>query len=364
MMYLETQRGKVGMKTKRLNPELGATAGCTVRAMEAFPEATGIKGDAYFGSVACASALAVRGFEGVMQVKQNHGLYPKAIIQEALKNSPGGVSIILKGTAPNEQVLYAIGYKYSSKKVLFFIMTSKAGSTKPGKPYEMKYTDPHGNVCTRLVERPAVLSEFFADSNKIDAHNQARQFELGLEKSWVTQDPYFRLATTLLGISVVDAWKLGDYHRLFNWSRKNPIGIRYFAGILAKQLIVSSSHLSQPIGRFAPSLCEFSDPFHSSSVSSMSPDDPKLLIPIRTLVDCNGQQHHQVSFPVSQQPNGRKCTKKRNCKTCQEYGIRKAVRFYCFPCGLSAAFCCDEDNDCFLGHVSQVKSNRSRRSAV
>jgi hypothetical protein len=31
---------------------------------------------------------------------------------------------------------------------------------------------------------------------------------------------------------------------------------------------------------------------------------------------------------------------------------------------LSAAFCCDEDNDCFVGHVSQVKSNRSRRGAV
>jgi len=208
----------------------------------------------------------------------------------------------------------------------------------------MKYTDPHGNVYTRLVECPKVLSEFFADSNKIDAHNQARQFELGLEKSWVTQDPFFRLATTLLGISVVDAWKLGDYHRLFNWSRKNPIGIRYFAGILAKQLIASSSHLGQPIGRFAPSLCELSYPFqeiesrnnisfdslNSSSVSSISPDDPKLLIPIRTLVDCNGQQHHQVSFPVSQQPNGRKCTKKRNCKTCQEYGIAKLFVFIVF----------------------------------
>ena len=55
--------------------------------------------------------LAVRGYEAVLQVKQNHGLYPKAIIEEALNNAPGGVSIILKGTAPNKQVLYAIGYK-------------------------------------------------------------------------------------------------------------------------------------------------------------------------------------------------------------------------------------------------------------
>ena len=39
-----------------------------------------------------------------MQVKQNHGLYPKAIIEEALNNAPGGVSIVLKGTAPNDQI--------------------------------------------------------------------------------------------------------------------------------------------------------------------------------------------------------------------------------------------------------------------
>ena len=47
----------------------------------------------------------VRGFEGVLQVKQNHGFYPKGIIEEALNNAPGGVSIVLKGTTYNEQVL-------------------------------------------------------------------------------------------------------------------------------------------------------------------------------------------------------------------------------------------------------------------
>ena len=36
-------------------------------------------------------------------------------------------------------------------------------------------------------------------------------------------DLYFCLAMTLLGISVVDAWKLGDCHQLFNWLRKTPL---------------------------------------------------------------------------------------------------------------------------------------------
>jgi hypothetical protein len=52
-------------------------------------------------------------------------------------------------------------------------MTSNAGSTELGRPYEMKYTDPFGNVKTRLVKFPAVLSDFFLDSNTVDCHNQS-----------------------------------------------------------------------------------------------------------------------------------------------------------------------------------------------
>jgi hypothetical protein len=68
----------------------------------------------------------------------------------------------------------------------------------------MKYTDDHGNFCVHLVERPDVISTFFGDSNTIDKHNQARQFDLALETTWLTQDPYFRLSCTLIGINVVD----------------------------------------------------------------------------------------------------------------------------------------------------------------
>jgi hypothetical protein len=175
MMLLEIQHRNEGMKKKQHNQELGTTACCTIRAMEALRQAKGIKADAWFGSVICASELAVQGFGGVLQVKTNHGLYPKTFIEDALKAAPGGVCIVLKGIAPNEQPIIAIGFRYSAKKTLFFVMTSRAGSTKPGEPYQMKYTDPFGNVCVCLVERPKVLSDFFQHSNTIDCHNQARQ---------------------------------------------------------------------------------------------------------------------------------------------------------------------------------------------
>ena len=105
-----------------------------------------MKGDAWFGSVKAAAALADKGIECIMQVKTGHTLFPKQYVEEALKDTPGGVHIVLKGNHPNGHTLYAIGYCYSSKKTLFFIMTAGAGSTTPGKPYKMKYTDEYGNV--------------------------------------------------------------------------------------------------------------------------------------------------------------------------------------------------------------------------
>jgi hypothetical protein len=41
----------------------------------------------------------------------------------------GGVKIVLSALA-----LIAVGYRYSSKKTLFLIMTLKAGSMKAGTP--------------------------------------------------------------------------------------------------------------------------------------------------------------------------------------------------------------------------------------
>ncbi len=107
-------------------------------------------------------------------MKNNSGLFPKSFITDALENAPGGVHIVVKGTAPNGIDLVAIGYRYSTKTTLFFVATADAGSTTSGKPYEMKYTDNHGNVCVCLVERPDIVSKFFLDSNTIDKHNQSR----------------------------------------------------------------------------------------------------------------------------------------------------------------------------------------------
>jgi hypothetical protein len=107
-------------------------------------------------------------------------------------------------------------------------MTSNARSTEPGQPYEMKYMDPFGNVKTRLVNLPAVLSEFFLVSNTIDCHNQSQQHDLALEKCWHTRDAY---VTMLIGTTTTDCCKLAEFHGFTNWGQKQAtIGIQFFAG--------------------------------------------------------------------------------------------------------------------------------------
>ncbi len=133
-----------------------------------------------------------------------------------MKDAPGGVHILLEGTAPCEVLLIAVGYQNSRKTILFFVLTKGAGSLTNGDPYEMKLTDSYGNVKTRFVDRPQVISKFFQTSNVIDTHNQLRQNLLQLEKNWLTKNAYFCLSTTLLGINGTDSFLLANYHKIIN----------------------------------------------------------------------------------------------------------------------------------------------------
>ena len=80
----------------------------------------------------------------------------------------------------------------------------------------MKFTDAHGNMYVRLVDRLSAISDFFQDSNVVDKHNQVRQHELGLGKKWERRDPYFRLTITMIGLNATDSWNLSLYYLLFS----------------------------------------------------------------------------------------------------------------------------------------------------
>jgi hypothetical protein len=246
------------MKKKQFYADMGTTAACTLRLIvgaeysgQALEERRLAKenerrhlvvADSWFGSVKLAESLKLlrrvvktkpdgtddgydyiidrdqaqnpNGHELIAAVKTNSSWFPKAAIEEKMRDWPSGSYLVLECCTPNTNVnLVAIGYKYSGQKVLLFIATKNAGSTIPGtKPYIAKFPDKYGNICERKVPRPEVVSIYFEDSNVIDSHNHCRQHLLGLERYWHTDNPWFRNDCTWVGMTAIDGWRAIQYH--------------------------------------------------------------------------------------------------------------------------------------------------------
>ena len=212
-LVIEIQEGKLPMREKPLSAELGGCAGCSLRLAGAgcAPGST-LLGDSWFGSVKTAEACAKKDIEFIGVVKTAHSLFPKKWLEASLKDKSAGSRLVLTGTTHDGHPLVATGYKYNKRKVLCFISTAGAGNTSNGNPYIQRWPDEHGNLHMREVPRPALISEYFGYSPRIDNHNQSRQHDLALEEKWDTQCGWFRIWTTLLGMMVTDMWKLVKFH--------------------------------------------------------------------------------------------------------------------------------------------------------
>ena len=91
----------------------------------------------------------------------------------------------------------AIVYRCISQKVLGFIATEGGRSNDPGVPYLSIYLENYSNVSICPVLCPCAIVSYFSYSDAIDNRNRIRQYDIALEKYWVTQSGYFRLATKL-----------------------------------------------------------------------------------------------------------------------------------------------------------------------
>jgi len=192
----------------------------------------------------------------------------------------------------------------------------------------MKYTDDWGTVHVCEVDRPDIISNFFEHSNMIDKHNQLRQLDLALEKHWQTQNPFFRLHTTILGMNVVDCYKLADHHKIINNripDNEYKMTIIQFAGYLAHQLIANADYL---VSLYSPTSQELRSIFSDSvnvpnsisvetteSTSTLSFGD-NVFLSLRVLKDANRDEHHQITFDKTTSSKGRKQTKTRPCVQC------------------------------------------------
>jgi hypothetical protein len=182
----------------------------------------------------------------------------------------------------------------------------------------------------------------------------------------MTQNPWFRLATTLIGITVTDVFLLCNYHKVMTCGISDQQGkkitIQCFARILAYQLIEMAKQLEgSGSSKFLPEVSHEVVTIQDSSSSFSSPTLTCLLAVtsgkhvIQTSMDANGLVHYLVKYDVTTDPSGQKRTKMRKCKICLEQGKRWDVGQYCFTCGESTSCCDTKERDCFNKHIKQIK---------
>ena len=393
-LYLEIQKGKELMANHEFVSDMKKTSACCCRMAKGTLSSTDCQlekgqrntylGDSWFASVETVVELRIRfdsNFIGI--IKTNHARYPKKWIEETMKEWPAGSHLVLEAEY-KEVPIVAVGYKYNKRKVCCFVFSKGMGHTKPGRCYEAKWKDNNGNTLTRDIARPHVIAKYFRDSNIIDVFNQSRQFDLRLEKQWVTDDGFFRLVTTLFGIVVVDCWKGYNHHLPANHRHKG-LELDTFIRILAKDLLenkLQSERLSEDV---ALTIMENGSNFDASgcvppivntltqseqdaltTLSSLSQSRTSTAAPLiktHPIEICQDEIQHEVKCPHTGKVRVGKRKRRGKCGICSSN-----TRYYCLTCMPSRNrrrfWCCPNEtaNSKRNCHEKHVKASRSMNS--
>ena len=159
------------------------------------------------------------------------------------------------------------------------------------------------------MRRPEVVARFFKYSNTIDTHNQSRQSDLGLEALWAPTDPWNKLILTIIGMTVVDVFRVCKY--ILRNSKRHKVHsmtMKEFAGDLARALLGHAKELS--------AAAEAANP--SSSSSSSSPSS----FPRKRSAAAESEGIELVSMPKKKMgKGGKRSTSQRYCVICAEYRL-------------------------------------------
>ena len=139
-----------------------------------------------------------------------------------------------------------MAYAWSKRGTSFFVSTCGRTVASPYK-YLSHFEDGYGNTAWKEIDRPEIAHFLYEFLPLLDEHNKQRQNLLGLERCWLTKDIWFRLVTTLLGMSVV------DFHR---WHRNKLSNVSASAAIRNAQKRFQEGYADElRIKEFADLLC-------------------------------------------------------------------------------------------------------------
>ena len=162
--------------------------------------------------------------------KKNHKGFFLAMLEKSMKEWPGGSNLVMKSTTrvPGDRPLMSIRFEYISQKVLGFIATEGSGSTVPDVPYLSHYPDNYSNVFIFPVLHLHLLGRYFSAYNETENHNRMQQYDIALDKYWVTQSGYFRLANTVALVTGITYLMLLLCHGVPDQSKDKKIPMRKY----------------------------------------------------------------------------------------------------------------------------------------
>jgi hypothetical protein len=321
MVFMEIQEGAVAMQKLHISG-YGSKASMTQRLCENAAEGMVVIGDADFGSLTAAHALALTGKGCIMNVKTSKANFPKAVLEAELEGCAAGSYMALTTTVDGIR-FNAIGYKYSrSKKVQTFICT--VGAVTSGyKPYIAKFKDAQFNTISRPVRRPNVLSRAYELLNVVDKHNHGRQDLIHLETSWLTQNCYFRCFCTGMGIVAENTHRNNNNGRPAKKQLTHDIFLRNLAQQMTSvsELTLSNGKVikrpaprsGSPVG-MSMSLVQVQTPGGAGGPRSMSPELATFDLQMHTVQKVAGSSGRRCVWCTRLHNSERRC--EFECKEC------------------------------------------------
>jgi hypothetical protein len=190
------------------------------------PKGGWVGGDAWFGSVLSAVEVMVRfNVFSTWVIKQNTDFFPMQALHSVLKarygDRPAGHWVVFRSNIHGVTLL-AVCYAWSHSSTTYFLST--CGSTNPAKSsYTTHFEDEFGNVSIKHIPQPSIKEWFYDFLPLVDEHNKQRQSLLRLEKKWPTKNCWFRLLITLVGMCVVDCYRIYLNHDKQKYSKMDIV---------------------------------------------------------------------------------------------------------------------------------------------
>jgi hypothetical protein len=233
MLFLELQEGKYAMDQKDAAniAKYGANTANLLRMTAAYHHTSRVVcADSAWGSVMTAVSLAQHGLYNYAIVKGSTKRLAVGYLRDPEHYMTAGSSTFICALIEGMPVL-AIGWQDQTQKILI----TTCGTTADGTPHEKiqtEWTGP-GQTETRTIKvrRPRAFEKYFDNALAIDVNNHLRQGELRVEQGWVTRKWYLRVHSTILGISVTDAFLAFHHAEVV----EKPQTIRQFVEKIAAQ---------------------------------------------------------------------------------------------------------------------------------